>query len=629
MIYVADFETTVYEGQEYTEVWASALVALWSEHVHVWNNISDLFDYLFSLNENSVVYFHNLKFDGSFILDYFIRQLGWQQALTGTLDEENMTGVKFERPRYMPKESLSYVISDKGSWYTITLKYNKNNYVEIRDSLKLLPFSVKRIGKSFETKHKKTEIEYEGYRTAYGKITDEEREYIANDVLVIKEALEIMQQRGHDKLTIGACCYSEFKKGYSRSEFSEMFPDLSGPTNFKDRFNLPLTIDGYIRKSYRGGWCYLKKGYEGIVYHNGFTADVNSLYPSVMSSESLNRYPIGKPTFWEGNYIPKEAQKFNRYYFVRLKTEFKLKDGYLPFLQIKDTLQYPANECLERSDINLDGRVIEHRPLITMTQTDYQLFNEHYYLYNTQILDGCYFDTDIGIFDDYMLKYKEIKMNSKGAERELAKLYLNNLYGKTATSDISSFKVAYVKDNGVLGFYTVEEHDKTLGYIPVGSAITSYAREFTIRAAQKNYDKFIYADTDSIHCLGDYQDVVDVPEHDTDFCHWKIESFWDEAIFTRQKTYIEHVTHTNKKKLDNPYYNIKCAGMPARANELLNANLSGIEIECKTENERKFMSKKLTLEDYKPGLLVAGSLKPKRVKGGIILKDDFYEMRAK
>lgn len=224
MIYVADFETTVYEGQEYTEVWASALVPLWSEDVYVWNNISDLFDYLFSLNENSVVYFHNLKFDGSFILDYFIRQLGWQQALAGTLDEENMTGVKFERPRYMPKESLSYVISDKGSWYTITLKYNKNNYVEIRDSLKLLPFSVKRIGKSFETKHKKTEIEYEGYRTAYGKITDEEREYIANDVLVIKEALEIMQQRGHDKLTIGACCYSEFKKGYSRSEFSEMFP---------------------------------------------------------------------------------------------------------------------------------------------------------------------------------------------------------------------------------------------------------------------------------------------------------------------------------------------------------------------------------------------------------------------
>ena len=629
MIYVADFETTVYEGQEYTEVWASALVALWSEHVHVWNNISDLFDYLFSLNENSVVYFHNLKFDGSFILDYFIRQLGWQQALTGTLDEENMTGVKFERPRYMPKESLSYVISDKGSWYTITLKYNKNNYVEIRDSLKLLPFSVKRIGKSFETKHKKTEIEYEGYRTAYGKITDEQREYIANDVLVIKEALEIMQQRGHDKLTIGACCYSEFKKGYSRSEFSEMFPDLSGPTNFKDRFNLPLTIDGYIRKSYRGGWCYLKKGYEGIVYHNGFTADVNSLYPSVMSSESLNRYPIGKPAFWEGNYIPKEAQKFNRYYFVRLKTEFKLKEGYLPFLQIKDTLQYPANECLESSDIYLDGRVIEHRPLITMTQTDYELFNEHYYLYNTQILDGCYFDTDIGIFDDYMLKYKEIKMKSKGAERELAKLYLNNLYGKTATSDISSFKIAYVKDNGVLGFYTVEEHDKTLGYIPVGSAITSYAREFTIRAAQKNYDKFVYADTDSIHCLGDYKDVVGIPEHETDFCHWKIESFWDEAIFTRQKTYIEHVTHTNKKKLDNPYYNIKCAGMPARANELLNANLSGVEIECKTENERKFMSKKLTLEDYKPGLLVAGSLKPKRVKGGIILKDDFYEMRAK
>ena len=89
------------------------------------------------------------------------------------------------------------------------------------------------------------------------------------------------------------------------------------------------------------------------------------------------------------------------------------------------------------------------------------------------ILYGCYFFSSIGIFDTYIDKYKEIKMNSKGAMRELAKLFLNNLYGKLASSTDSSFK--------------------------------SYARNFTIRAAQMNYygkDErgFIYADTDSIHC---------------------------------------------------------------------------------------------------------------------------------
>lgn len=62
---------------------------------------------------------------------------------------------------------------------------------------------------------------------------------------------------------------------------------------------------------------------------------------------------------------------------------------------------------------------------------------------------------------------------------------MNNLYGKLAASDDSSFKIAYIKDNGSLGFKPIKENKKQPGYIPCGSAITSYARNFTIRAAQK------------------------------------------------------------------------------------------------------------------------------------------------
>lgn len=62
---------------------------------------------------------------------------------------------------------------------------------------------------------------------------------------------------------------------------------------------------------------------------------------------------------------------------------------------------------------------------------------------------------------------------------------MNNLYGKLAASDDSSFKIAYIKDNGSIGFKPIKENKKQPGYIPCGSAITSYARNFTIRAAQK------------------------------------------------------------------------------------------------------------------------------------------------
>lgn len=54
-------------------------------------------------------------------------------------------------------------------------------------------------------------MEYKGYRYAGCEITPAEQEYIANDVLVVAEALQMMMERGHDKTTIGGCCLAEFK----------------------------------------------------------------------------------------------------------------------------------------------------------------------------------------------------------------------------------------------------------------------------------------------------------------------------------------------------------------------------------------------------------------------------------
>lgn len=166
---------------------------------------------------------------------------------------------------------------------------------------------------------------------------------------------------------------------------------------------------------------------------------------------------------------------------------------------------------------------------LTLTMTDYYLIREHYELVDFEILDGCWFFSEIGIFDQYINKYKELKLNSTGARRELAKLFLNNLYGKLASSMDSSFKVAELKDNGAVGFFNVKANDKKPGYIACGSAITSYARNFTIRTAQKNYHGknergFIYADTDSIHCDLEPNELVGVPVHDKDFVtgNWKV-----------------------------------------------------------------------------------------------------------
>ena len=642
--FACDFETTVYEGQVNTEVWASASVELNTEDVNIFHSIDEQFEYFKSLKSNIVAYYHNLKFDGAFWLSYLLVELGFTQAYEKL--NETGTEVKWLKEKHMPNNSFKYSISDKGMWYTIIIKVN-GYFIEIRDSLKLLPFSVKRIGQSFKTKHQKLDMEYTGFRYAGCEITPKEQEYIKNDVLVIKEALEIMFNEGHNKLTIGACCLEEYKATHGKEDYQTLHPNIYDIWIDSKAHKYDNAGD-WVRKSYRGGWCYLCRGKSNKIYTNGTTADVNSLYPSVMSRESGNKYPVGKPFFWTGNFIPDEALLDNRYFFVRIKTRFYLKEGKLPFIQIKGNLLYKGTEALETSDVydkvtdkyydkyyDKDGNLRDTRVELTLTMTDYRLILEHYELVDFEILDGCWFYALIGIFDGYIEKYKKIKLESKGAKRELAKLFLNNLYGKMASSMDSSFKIAYIKEDKSVGFISVTEKDKKTGYIQIGSAITSYARDFTIRTAQKNYHGvnergFIYADTDSIHCDLEPNEIVGITVHDKNFCCWKLESCWDKAIFTRQKTYIEHITHEDCEPIENPYYNIKCAGMPQKCKTLFEISMLGYdekEDDGYTEKEKQFLRVKRELTDFKVGLRVPGKLRPMRIRGGVLLVETPYEMR--
>ena len=640
--FACDFETTVYDGQEYTEVWSAACAELYKDEVNVFHSIDELFQYFHAHKCNIVGYFHNLKFDGTFIISYLLEH-GYRQAYTA-IKKDELT--KYKWCNKMFNNEFRYLISSKGQWYSIKIKkYDK--IIEFRDSLKLFPFTLKEVGKAFNTKHQKLDMEYKGLRYAGCPISEQEMAYIKNDVYVLKEALEYMFDQGHKKLTIGSNCLDEFKNSIGGNFVYEMYyPNLYNISLDSETYT-QSTAGDYILKSYKGGWCYLVEEKANKVFNNGITADVNSLYPSMMHSESGNIYPYGKPTFWNGNYIPDKALGDDKYFFIRIRTRFYIKPNYLPFIQIKGTWLYRSTECLRTSDLYSHkthkyykyyedpntGEVKSTSVELTLTMTDYYLFLEHYNVEDFEILSGCYFDGKIGQFDSYINKYRNIKIKSKGALRTLAKLFLNNLYGKFASTPDSSFKVCYLRGDGSINFIDQKESDKTPGYIAIGSAVTSYARNFTIRTAQKNYygpnkRGFIYADTDSIHCDLKPEELIGVPVHPTDFCNWKLESTWDEAIFARQKTYIEHIIEEDLEPVEKPYYKITCAGMPDKCKQLLNESLTQVdESKEHTEEELEFVNVHRTIEDFKVGLVVPGKLMPKRIRGGTILVETTFEMR--
>lgn len=605
VIIAADFETTVYPWQTSTEVWSAAWIELFTEQPHVRGNIEDFLNDMFNLNKNVLCYFHNLRFDGAFIV-YWLLKNGYTWNNTRNKD--------------MNAKEFKALISDTNKWYTVTVKPKFDTVIEFRDSVKLMPMTLAQIGSAFNTQHRKLEMEYIGMRHANCEITPEEYAYIINDIYVLKEALEVMIKSGHDKLTIGSCCMDEFRNKFDAMDFNAAFPNLKDIALIKYERGSD-NVDEYIRKAYKGGYCYYKYKQRKHIRQNGITFDVNSLYPSVMHSKSGNYYPTGKPIFFE-KAIPYKCLETRVYpFYVRLRCRFKLKDGFLPTVQIKGDYRYNSTQWLETSDIyyrgkyyryftNKEGQKEEARPELTLFMTDYLLLLEHYDVYDLEILDGCYFHGAIGLFDTYIDHYMKIKMTTKDkGERTEAKLFLNNLYGRLAINDNSSYREPFIDpETDSLGFELHSEHEKDTLYIAAGAAVTAYARYFTITHAQANYENFVYSDTDSIHMLDDGKPVKLIKEHATELLHWKRESDWSSAIFIRQKTYAEFVQKEDGKKVTG-HWEIKCAGMPEKSKKLFLASHP--------------------ITDFKIGLKVGGKLKPKYISGGMVLVEDFYTLRAK
>lgn len=611
--WACDFETTVWTDemikkagheQDHTEVWAAADVALYdkSESVTITHSIRDFLSRFLRMRGNNVLFFHNLSFDGSFIIDFLLRE----RYTHVTVKDTDMRTRQFKTS-----------ISQMGQWYYIKIKWN-HTLLEIRNSLKLMPSSLANIGKSFGTKHQKLTMEYTGDRSAYCEISEEEQEYIKNDVLVLKEALEMMFDAGHNKLTIGSCCLSEFKSGYTRQDYTRTFPDLREEPLHYDYCGF-FNMWDYVHKSYSGGWCYVNPRYAHRTITYGKVYDVNSLYPSMMHSVSGNYYPYGMGQYCKGKLPDRLDETLDIYYFVRVRCRFSLKEGCFPWLHIRDDAHYKGNENLYTSDIRHmgkyyryyyddNGNICDTKHEFVFTKTDWILFRDTYNAYDLEVLDYVWFYARPAMFDDYIDRYAEQKKTSKGFNRQLAKLFLNNLYGKFAMSDDSSWKEPYLGDDGVVHFILHEEHEKKVGYIPVGSAITSYARNFTIRHAMANYERFCYADTDSIHLQG-LEPAEMVIVDPVEFCCWKNECDFDFAYYERQKTYAEHVIAEDGVELDNPYLNLKASGMTRTAKE-------------------EFIARGLPVSALHDGLeLEDANLKGVRIRGGILLKNKTFKLQ--
>jgi len=491
-----DFETTT--DPDDCRVWAYGCMEIGNRENYTFGTQMDAF-MMWAEKTQGDYYFHNLRFDGEFIVNWLLHK-----GFTYSKDPLPYT--------------FNSIISSMGQWYMIDVCYGFQGKTKLHsafyDSLKKLPFSVKTIAESFKLPILKGNIDYHAYRSPTHQLTQEEQDYLKNDVEIIAMALEIQFGQGLEKMTIGSDALNGFKEIYEKKKFEKTFPVFS------------LEMNEDLRRCYKGGFTWCNPIHQVKTVGSGMVFDVNSLYPAQMYDRVL---PYGMPIYYKGAY---QTERDFPLYIQHIKCGFYLKKDHIPCIQIKGSSFFLGNEYLSSSE----GEILE----LWLTNVDLDLIKAHYELYEVTYLDGWMFRGKQGMFKDYIDKWMYVKTHEKGAKKLLAKLMLNNLYGKFATNPNVTGKVASLNEDGSTALKLGEEEFKDPVFTPMGAFITAWGRYTTITTAQKCYDRILYCDTDSIHILG-----TEIPEaiahmiDDNRLGYWAHESTFVKAKFLRQKTYVE------------------------------------------------------------------------------------------
>ena len=309
------------------------------------------------------------------------------------------------------------------------------------------------------------------------------------------ELIKYIEDNEVKSRTTGKEAFTNFKKTIPSKAYQIFFPFV------------PTEIDEFVRDSYWTGWLYYRYDQDMIIKKAGRTYDVNSLYASIMREEAL---PVGNLEYFK-DVIPDNV----KYYFVRISCSFELKERAFPFIRNPATKQ----NLIFGKDMEL-----------TLTKDIFELFLK-YYEVEYKIIDGYSCDTWRGIFDKYINTWFDIKVNAQGTQRNYAKLMLNSLYGKFGTKPASPHFVVETNEY-------IDEKAETV-YIPIAAAISSKAICRCVEAAIANYDRFVFAHTDSIHLIGD-EKPNGISVDQIALGKWKLERKWQDAYFAENFNYIEH-----------------------------------------------------------------------------------------
>ena len=493
----ADFETTgpkYFALHNYTKVY---LAGLQDPLGNFWyySDISTFWQRLQDITVNTIVYFHNLAFDITF-LEYF-----WTKNQISYIKKLNGTGriiyaeVRIKHKTYKRKRLVEE---------TVTLQF--------RDSLLLLNGSLDALAKSFKLDLKIAKDVHFYDRETY-EITQDEITYLKRDVDILRQLILIIFKRFDIVENPPLTAASLSRKNLYKECLAQKQHDAL--------FSLPEELDTALRPYYYGGFCYLNPKYANQLLPSVSAIDVNSFYPAIMVKEPLI---FGQPKPYKGYF----KDPFNvQFHIIALNGE--LKPSSHPYLMKKGYLG--KNNYITETDGDI---------LIGLWDFEINLVKARYVFSKFEYITTYSFKVlNENPLKPYLLKLYQNKQITKGAEKQLNKIILNSLYGKYGQRPDNLSKI-------ITSFYPTPENTgteefKTVSYVPLAMYITAKARFILNTYIDMFGDNFIYCDTDSIYFTDDLPRGIIISDKIGD---WDLEHSKEPAKFLAQKIY--KIGNTNK-----------------------------------------------------------------------------------
>lgn len=355
-----------------------------------------------------------------------------------------------------------------GSMASIKVYKGKKKLFELRDSYFLLPNSLKKLTYDFDVVHKK--LEFNDYNSKV--VTIEMLEYLRNDVIGLYE----VYIANYNNLLETTKCEPSLTFGSTALKIYS--------TLWKDNFSLIKNIDNNeLRSGYFGGRCEVFKRY----IKDGYYYDFNSLYPSVMKEFE---YPIGDYTITR---LPKSDLFISKIEFV-----------------CPDNIEIPV------LPMKVNNKLIFGTGKGSGVYTSVEINKALEKGYKINFIKTYNFSSKKKLFEGYVDYFYKIKKNASknSAKYQIAKLYLNSLYGKFGQHSKRDNYIINPDNewiNNNMDFELVEGSKDFLLFkkeyyynniwvnLPIIMFITSYARIKLYEIFEKiGFNNVYYCDTDSI-----------------------------------------------------------------------------------------------------------------------------------